>query len=206
MVNQLMPRPSNQEDRRREIVSGLMRVMAERGYEKASIQAIAAAAGLTAGLVHYHFRSKQEVLLALVERLESVVQMRFEKRLADASTPWDRLDAFIDAHLAVDESSDAEAVACWVAIGAEALRQREVKTTYQQTIRAELDALEQLVRDVLAREGRALQRAPTIAAALLSAIHGAYQLGVAAEVTPPGFAAAATKQMARGLVAAEVLR
>jgi TetR/AcrR family transcriptional regulator, transcriptional repressor of bet genes len=201
-----MPRPSNKEDRQREIVSGLMRVMAERGYEKASIQAIAGAAGLTAGLVHYHFRSKQEVLLALVERLVGLMRMRFERRLADARDPWDRLDAYIDGHLALDESSDAEAVACWVAIGAEALRQPEVKTTYQQTIRAELEVLEQLVRDVLTLDRRALERARDIAAALLSAIQGAYQLGVVAEVTPPGFAAATTKQMARGLVAAEVLR
>jgi TetR/AcrR family transcriptional regulator, transcriptional repressor of bet genes len=201
-----MPRPSNKEDRQREIVSGLMRVMAERGYEKASIQAIAGAAGLTAGLVHYHFRSKQEVLLALVERLVGLMRMRLERRLADARDPWDRLDAYIDAYLALDESSDAEAVACWVAIGAEALRQPEVKSTYRQTIRAELEALEQLVRDVLVRDGGAIERARDIAAALLSAVQGAYQLAVVAEVTPPGFAAATTKQMARGLVATEVLR
>ena len=40
--------------------------MADRGYERASVTAIAKAAGLTPGLVHYHFHNKKEILLALV--------------------------------------------------------------------------------------------------------------------------------------------
>ena len=47
-----MARPSNTEERRQQIVQGLLRVMAERGYERASIAEIARAAGLTPGLVH----------------------------------------------------------------------------------------------------------------------------------------------------------
>ena len=58
-----MPRPSNTDARREQIVLGLQRVMAERGYEKATVSAIAQAAGLTPGLVHYHFKNKQEMLL-----------------------------------------------------------------------------------------------------------------------------------------------
>ena len=45
-----MPRPPNTEQRRSQIVGGLARVMAERGYAKATIQAIAKAAGLSPGL------------------------------------------------------------------------------------------------------------------------------------------------------------
>jgi TetR/AcrR family transcriptional regulator, transcriptional repressor of bet genes len=198
-----MSRPSNTQVRRHEIVSGLMVAMAQRGYEKASIQAIAAAAGLTPGLVHYHFANKQEILLALVERLVALVGTRFEGRVAKANDAWARLDAYVDAHLALDDSSDADAVACWVAIGAEALRQPEVKAVYRRTIRAQLELLEGLVRDVLDLEVRSTRAADTIAAGLLSTIQGAYQLAVAAEVTPPGFAAATTKQIARGLIRTE---
>ena len=56
-----MARPSNTEERRQQIVEGLLRVMAERGYERASIAEIAKAAGLSPGLVHYHFTEKQEL-------------------------------------------------------------------------------------------------------------------------------------------------
>ena len=182
-----------------------MRAMAERGYEKASIQAIAAAAGLTAGLVHYHFGSKQEVLLALVDRLGALLRSRFEQRLAEAESPWARLDAFIDAHLALDSTSDTDAVACWVTIGAEALRQPEVAAAYRVAVKTQLEQLEGLVRDVLVGEGRSRSAAQRIAAGLLSAIQGAYQLGVVAQATPPGYAAETTRLMARGLIAAEEL-
>lgn len=58
-----MARPTNTDARRAEIVEAMLRVMARRGYARASIAAIAEEAGLTAGLVHYHFRNKQAILL-----------------------------------------------------------------------------------------------------------------------------------------------
>lgn len=53
-----MPRPSNTAERQEQIVLGLLEVMAERGYEKASVASIARAAELSPGLVHYHFQTK----------------------------------------------------------------------------------------------------------------------------------------------------
>ena len=58
---------TNTHERRAQIVDGLLTVMATTGYEGATIVAIGKAAGLTSGLVHYHFATKDEVLLALVE-------------------------------------------------------------------------------------------------------------------------------------------
>ncbi|HEY4122015.1 MAG TPA: TetR family transcriptional regulator, partial [Byssovorax sp.] len=52
-------------ERRAQIVAALARVMAARGYERATVAQIAAEAGLAAGLVHYHFASKRDVLLTL---------------------------------------------------------------------------------------------------------------------------------------------
>ena len=58
------------EERRAQIVDGLMRVLPEHGYERASVARIAKAAGLSPGLVHHHFENKQAILLALGERLD----------------------------------------------------------------------------------------------------------------------------------------
>ena len=102
--------------------------MSERGYERASVAEIARAAGLTTGLIHYHFASKQNVLLALVERLAAGFEARFNERLDRAGDdPIKRLHAFVDAHLALDTAADPQAVAAWVTIGAEAIRQPEVR-------------------------------------------------------------------------------
>ena len=58
-----MPRPSNRAQRREEIANALMRIMAKKGYEGAALSDVAAEAGLTQGLIHYHFKDKMEILL-----------------------------------------------------------------------------------------------------------------------------------------------
>lgn len=203
-----MPRPSNTARRRQEIVHGLQRLMATRGYERTSVARIARAAGLTPGLIHYHFDSKQEILLALVERIRQVVRERLERRLSRAGRGTRaRLFAYIDAHLALGPDSDPEAMACWVAIGAEALRQPEVRRIYAEALRQDLDVLEGLLRDLLASEGRSTHSAPAMAAGLLATIEGAYQLGCAAPGTiPRGSAAPMLRKMAEGLIGAQARR
>lgn len=201
-----MPRPSNRDARRAEIVDGLRVVMAERGYDGASVAAIARQAGLAPGLVHYHFGSKQEILLGLVDALRANLSERLERRLAEATTPWARLDAWIDAHLALGDDADPAAVACWVAIGAEAVRTEAVRATYQAAVTADLDRGEELVAAVLAAElgPSATPSARAAATGLLAAIEGCYRLAAAApDAVPAGFAAPSVRHMARGLLRAQ---
>ena len=199
-----MARPSNTETRREEIVLGLQRAMAGRGYEKASVAAIAQEAGLTAGLVHYHFASKQEILLALLERLAGIWGRR--AAAAQASTPRERVGVLLDAWLALDASSDRDAVACWVALGAEAIRQPEVRAPYERAVRAAHATLEQAVRACLAAEGRATGESAVIAAGLMAGISGFMQLGVATPgVIPTGTAARTLRAMAFGALDAQAM-
>ena len=53
-----MPRPSNTEQRRNDITLAFLKVMAETGYAKATVRAIAAEAALSPGLIHHHFKNK----------------------------------------------------------------------------------------------------------------------------------------------------
>jgi len=193
-------RPSNTEERRQQIVQGLLRVMAERGYERASIAEIARAAGLSAGLVHYHFTQKQEVLLALVEQLAARsgerVRSRLERTKGGARA---QVDAFLDAFLATGEDADPDAVAAWVTISAEAVRQPEVRAAYEKVVRADLAGLEELVGAVIGR-----RRARVVAAGLFAAVQGYFVLAAAApELIPAGSAASTVKRMAAGLLDTE---
>jgi len=198
-----MARPSNTEERRLQIVEGLLLAMAEHGYDGASIPQIAEAAGLSGGLVHYHFASKQEILLALIELLSERMRQRYARRLREARSPRTRLYAFLDAHVALGSDASPESVACWVAIGAEALRQKEVQSAYRKVTRGAVLQLRELVAQVLEDERRAGDHAEEIAAALMAAIYGCYQLSQAAHAAPKGFAAPMLRRMADGLVAAE---
>jgi TetR/AcrR family transcriptional repressor of bet genes len=182
-------RASNTQERRQQIVDALLAEMAERGYEGASVQAVARRAGLAPGLVHYHFESKQEILLEAVRQLRDLFARRFEALAARAATPRDRLRAFLDARLARGEGASATAVAAWVVVGAEAVRQPEVKAAFQEVMREQRRMLEQLLRD-LAGEALSPRDAGRLCGIVLAAIEGAFQLSVSAdEVMPRDYAA-----------------
>jgi TetR/AcrR family transcriptional repressor of bet genes len=193
-----MPRPSNTEERRQQIVGGLLKVMAERGYERASVGEIAKAAGLSPGLVHYHFSDKQEILLTLVEQLAATARQRVAARLARVKDADARakVDAFLDAFLATGGDADPAAVASWVTISAEAIRQPEVRAAYEKVVRADLEQLESLVAAVAGR-----RKARALAAGLFAAVQGYFVLSASAPgLVPPGSAAGTVKRMAAGLL------
>src|SRR3954469_18146591 len=109
-----MPRPSNTELRQEQITQALVKVMARRGYDGAAIGDIAKAAKLTPGLVHYHFKSKQEILLEALRRLVDRHEARLNARLAAfEGDPGAEVAAFIDVHLRLGKDADPEALACW---------------------------------------------------------------------------------------------
>src|SRR3954449_5499196 len=55
--------------RREEILDAANALFAERPYDEVSIEDIAAAAGVTRGLVHHYFGGRKDVYLALLQRL-----------------------------------------------------------------------------------------------------------------------------------------
>jgi TetR/AcrR family transcriptional repressor of bet genes len=193
-----MGRPSNTEERRQQIVAGLLRVMSERGYERASVAEIAKAAGLSPGLVHYHFKDKQEILLTLVEQLTARVRERVAARLSQVrgEDARARVDAFLDAFLALGPDADPASVASWVTISAEAIRQPEVRALYEKAVRTDLGHLEELVSAVTGKD-----RARAVAAGLFAAIQGYFVLAASVPgLVPPGSAASTVKSMAAGLL------
>ncbi|MBK7863196.1 MAG: TetR family transcriptional regulator C-terminal domain-containing protein [Archangiaceae bacterium] len=193
-----MARPSNTLRRREQIVDGLLAAMVAHGYDGASIVAIGKAAKLAPGLVHYHFDTKAEVLLALVERLVQQVRARYAARAGD------RLDAFIDAHLALGSDADPRAVAAWSIIGAEALRQPDVRRLYRAALASTLRELKRLVAARLREQGRLTRNAGSVSAAIVSAIEGAFRIAAAAPGSlPAGYAAPMVRRLAHSLVTAE---
>jgi TetR/AcrR family transcriptional repressor of bet genes len=191
-----MGRPSNNAERRDQILRAAVRIIARRGFEGASVGDIARAAGLTPGLVHYHFRDKREVLTSLVELLGRAARARITARLERAgSDPRTRVHAFVDAHLALDRDADPDAVACWIEIAAEATRSADVRRRYERFLAEDLSELESLVRT------------RAVATAILAAIQGYFTLaGIAPGLVPRGSAAASVRRMADGLLDASTRR
>ncbi len=184
-----MSRPPNTEARRGQIVAALLPVIAKTGYEKATIQAIAAQAGLTPGLIHYHFKTKRDILASLSETLAGAATVRFDALAQSAADPLSHLKAYLHARLGLGSGAEPDLVAAWVMIAAEAVRQSEVREVYTQVVANELATLTSLVKDCLRAQSRDVRHAKPVAAALLAMMGGAFQLASAAPgVLPAGYA------------------
>jgi TetR/AcrR family transcriptional repressor of bet genes len=203
-ATETMARPSNRAERRRQIVQGLIAVMARRGYESASIAEIAKAAGLTSGLVHYHFKNKQEILLALLEGLVERHISGLSARLAEAGErPDDQLAAFIDRHLALGADADPDALACWVLLSAEAIRQDEIRRALDGALARLAAWLVQIIEQGVEEEVFTCKSVEEAAGALIATIQGYFMLAATArDRIPRGSAARSARKMAEGLLGA----
>jgi TetR/AcrR family transcriptional repressor of bet genes len=198
-----MSRASNTDSRRAQIVQGLVDVMAKQGYDGASIADIARRAGLAPGLVHYHFKNKLEILVEAVRALAAAHARALDAALAavERDDPAAQLVAFIDVHLGLGAHADPDALACWVLVSAEALRERRVRVEVEA-------ALAELTRRVgaIVERGQASGQfqcsdAGAVAAALVATIQGYFTVAATArELIPSGSAAPCALRMAEGLV------
>ncbi len=57
-----------EDSRRNELIAKSAQLFREKGYEKTTVRDIAAAVGMQAGSWFYHFKTKQEILLAIMEQ------------------------------------------------------------------------------------------------------------------------------------------
>jgi TetR/AcrR family transcriptional repressor of bet genes len=197
-----MARPSNTDERRAQITRGLIEVMAQRGYDGASIADIARAARLTPGLVHYHFENKREILLAALHELVARHDTSLEARLAPLEgDPSAQVAAFIDVHLALGSDADPEALACWILLSGEALRERTIRVEYEKALGATTARLASVIRRGVEARVFRCDAIPAAASALVAAIQGYLMLSATARaLIPKGSAAASVKLMAAGLL------
>lgn len=197
-----MARPSNSDERRAQITAALVKVMAKRGYDGASVTEVARVARLAPGLVHYHFESKHEILLAVLHDLSATHLAGLEARLASvAGNATSELDAFIDYHLGLGADADTERMACWILLSGEALRDVKVRAQLERALAGIAARLTAVLQAGVAARVFACERIDVAASALLATIQGYFVLSATArQLIPHGSAAAAVKQMAAGLL------
>lgn len=196
-----MARVSNTDERRAQIAAAMVRVVAREGYERASVHEIAREAGLAQGLIHYHFRRKLDVLLAMQDHVVERHLARIARWTSRGETPIAKVRAFIDCHLARGAEEDHEALACWIALSAEALRDAEVRAGFDRAVRTLVAQLEVAVRDELRAREHDTRRARAIATAVFASIQGYYALhGASPGLIPRGSAAPAVHALTDALL------
>lgn len=86
-------------NRRGEILEAAARHFAHGGFDAASMRDIARDAGMLAGSIYYHFRSKDELIAAVYAVGVEQVVAAVETALTGRRDPWARLEAAAIAHL-----------------------------------------------------------------------------------------------------------
>lgn len=82
-----MPRVvKSAEDRQGEILDVSERLFAERGYAKTSVQTIIDTVGIAKGTFYHHFRSKSELLDAMVQRVAAEIFTHLQPVLDDPTS------------------------------------------------------------------------------------------------------------------------
>jgi TetR/AcrR family transcriptional regulator, transcriptional repressor of bet genes len=182
-----MGRPSLRERRRAEIVGAFAHVLAEHGYEGATIMAVATRAGMAPGLVHHYFAGKAELLSSLLDELIS----RFRMRVRAKEPSVDPLTAYLDGAVGLDQTADLVAARCWVGLFAEAVRDPGLFTEVRRLVDTEIGTIQRRSGDRLS---------PQDAGAVLAFVIGALVLGAFAPRKTAGFASPALRCFVRALL------
>ena len=84
-------------DRRNAIVRAAYRVMARDGVHRVPLQRVAEEAGVSKGLVLYHFGTKDNLVLATLEWVLEATASRIRARLEDVADPGSAIATVVDA-------------------------------------------------------------------------------------------------------------
>jgi AcrR family transcriptional regulator len=85
------PKSTRSEDRsensKRQIIEAAIEVIAQRGLGKSTLQNIAARAGVSSALVVFHFKSKENLMKAVLGHLRTIYDTGWERSLRPADGP-----------------------------------------------------------------------------------------------------------------------
>ena len=92
-------RRNNESNRREELLRVSAKLFREKGFDGTSIRDISTAAGMHSGSPFYHFKTKQDILLAVMEQGLAEGLRSLEEAMAGAATPEQRFVRMIRAQL-----------------------------------------------------------------------------------------------------------
>jgi len=140
--------PAIRESRRKELIEAAIHVIAKHGRAGCTVGRVAQAAGLSQGLMNFHFKSIDRLLAAAFDHLAAEFDTVWRTRIAEAGPqPWARLEAMIEAYFA-PEVFTPEKLAVWFTFWVDAdLRDQfrsaavKVERRYHRDVEAEIARL-----------------------------------------------------------------
>ncbi|TGD43442.1 TetR family transcriptional regulator [Pseudotabrizicola sediminis] len=155
-------RRETQEHRREALITAALELMAEGGPQAATVRAIAARAGITAGLIRHYFQSKDDLTRAAYATL--MERMTAESLAASCATddPAAQLAAFVAASLR-PPVMDGERVRLWAGFLHHVRRDPKMHAVHEATYLNYRDRLQALIQALPGKGDPAKARVLSIA-------------------------------------------
>lgn len=141
-----MPKIVDHDQRRAEIIMALWAVIAERGIEGASLQAVARTAGISVGRIQHYFASKNELVRAGCQFIVDLAEAGHAERTRE-SAPWDTLTALLTQPIPATEERRL-GTAVWYAYMARAVVDPGVGEIMRQATRGAHEEVRSLLEAV----------------------------------------------------------
>jgi AcrR family transcriptional regulator len=143
------PRKLSRDARRRQLIEATIAVIATRGFARTTLTEVAKVAGLSHGLVNFHFQTKELLLSETLKYLSDEYHQNWQKAVrAAGDAPAAQLDAMIRADF-TPELCTPERLSAWCAFWGET----QGRPLYQEECgpndRAYIDKLESLCAALL---------------------------------------------------------
>jgi TetR/AcrR family transcriptional regulator, cholesterol catabolism regulator len=161
-------RRNNESNRREELLRVSARLFREKGFDGTSIRDISSAAGMHSGSPFYHFKTKQDILLAVMEQGLAEGLRRLEDAMVGPGTAEQRLRRMIRAQLGtiLEDGNDFIPVLLYDWRSLTEANQRRIIALNDR-----YDALWQPVIDELKREGHMPGDAQLVRLLVLGAVN-----------------------------------
>src|SRR6187401_3601331 len=83
--------------RREQLIEVATKLFARSGYEATTTAAIAEAAGVTEPILYRHFKSKQELFVAIVSEMSDQTMQQWRALIEDVTDPAERIRKICEA-------------------------------------------------------------------------------------------------------------
>lgn len=145
--SQRPPRTRSREARRAQLIEATIDTLAARGFSRTTLTEVARAAGLSHGLVLFHFETKEKLLTETLAFLAEEYQQNWQAALATVGDdPAEQLNALVEADFAPAICTPAR-LAAWCAFWGEA----QSRPLYQDTCAEKDEAYNRRLEAICAR-------------------------------------------------------
>ena len=151
-------------DTRTRILEAAFTVLGRQGYESTSIKDIAAEAGVAQGLIHYHYKSKQLLVLAVLEYVCQKVEVGPVEGEAGALAAFEHTKAMFRDSRATNS--------LYIQLIGHSLHDPVIQEGVRRFVREDRAHVEEIARAVLTERNASTYRARGIAGVVWAAILG----------------------------------